>query len=254
MVFGRVPQRRSYSSRNRRIAERRKIESVRLLENKRKKASYTGDYRRRNTIRASIGEYRTDRKSNRSKYRRIQARNYGIHASTGEEIVSGRVSENNKQTGNQSMRAPQNPRHRGWYPGEFERGDRIRGRQTDEESNPCDYWRIKERKHPLRATTKEEILSGRVLENIEQTENSVGPSTRESKLEMMVSGRVSEKRSYSGEHRKITDRRGINPYEYHRIQDRKDGIRASTTEEIVFEREPKNNRQMKNRIHATTGE
>ncbi|KAJ9693092.1 hypothetical protein PVL29_012004 [Vitis rotundifolia] len=228
MVFGRVPQRRSYSSENRRIADRRRIESVRLLENKRKKASYTGDYRRRNTIRASIGEYRTDRKSNRSEYRRIQARNYGIHASTGEEIVSGRVSENNKQTGNQF--------------------------QTDEKSNPCDYWRIKERKHPIRATTKEEIISGQVIENTGKTENRIGPSTRESKLEMMVLGRVPEKRSYPGEYQRITNRRGINPCEHRRIQDTQDGIRASSREEIAFRGEPKNRRQTKDQIHASPGE
>ncbi|KAJ9693102.1 hypothetical protein PVL29_012014 [Vitis rotundifolia] len=225
MVSGRVPKRRSYSSEYRGIGDRRRIKSLRVLENKRKKVSYPGHYRRRDTIRGSIGEYQIDRESNPCEYRRIQDRNDGIQAS--------------------------------------------------EESNPCEYRRIKERKHPIWATTEEEILSERVSENTRQTRNRIRASTGESKTKMMVSGRLSEKRSYSGEYRRIemmiprqlpekrsysgkyrrvTNRQGINPSEFCRIQDRKDGIRASTREEIIFGRVPGNRRHTKNRIRTSTGE
>ncbi|KAJ9693095.1 hypothetical protein PVL29_012007 [Vitis rotundifolia] len=231
MVSERVSKRRSYSGEYRRIGDRRRIELVRVLENKRKKASYPGDYRRRHTIRASTGEYWTDRESNPSEYQKIQDRNDGIRAR--------------------------------WYPGEYQREDRIRAStgelEIDKASNPCEYRRIKERKHPTQATTKEDILSGRVSEITRQTENRIRPSTRESKIEMMVSGRVPEKRSYSGdsysgEYWRIIDRRGINPCKYRRIQERKDGIRASSREEIVFGRATENRRQTTNRIHVSTKE
>ncbi|KAJ9693097.1 hypothetical protein PVL29_012009 [Vitis rotundifolia] len=211
MVSGRVPERRSYSGEYQGIGERRRIESVRVLENKRKKASYPGDYRGRDTIQASIEEYRTNRESNSCEYRRISDRNDGIRVSTGEEI---------------------NARQKGCYSGEYMRGDCIRSStgeyETDEESNLCKYRRVKERKHPIRATAEEEILSGRVSENTRQIGNRICVSTGESKTEMMVSGRVPEKRSYSNEYRRVKDRRGVNPFEYCRIQDIKDGIRAST--------------------------
>ncbi|KAJ9693096.1 hypothetical protein PVL29_012008 [Vitis rotundifolia] len=212
MVSKRVPERRSYSSDYRRIGDRRRIESVRVPENKRKKGSYPGDYRRKDIIRASIGEYLTDRESNSCEFHRIQERNDGIRASTGEEIIFGRVPESNRQTGNR-----------------------------------------------IRACTGESkieimILSGRVSENVRETGNRIRASTGESKTEMMVSGRVPKKRSYSGEYRRETDRRTINLCEYRRIQDRKDGIRASTREEMVFGRVPGNRRYTKNRIVATSGE
>ncbi|KAJ9693098.1 hypothetical protein PVL29_012010 [Vitis rotundifolia] len=206
MVFGRVPEKRSYSSESWRIGDRRRIEFVRVPENKRKKASYPGDYRRRDSIRASIGEYQTDKESNSCEYRRIQDRNDGIRS------------------------------------------------KIDEELNPCEYRRIKERKHPIRVTTEEEILSGRVSENTKQIGNRICVSTRESKTEMMVSDRVPEKRSFSSDYRSVTDRQGINPFDSCKIQDIKNGIQASTREEIVFGRAPGNRRHTKNRILASIGE
>ena len=54
---------------------------------------------RRDHIQASSREYETDGESNLGKYRRIQDRKDRIQASTKEEIVSGRVLDNKRQTG-----------------------------------------------------------------------------------------------------------------------------------------------------------
>ncbi|KAJ9693103.1 hypothetical protein PVL29_012015 [Vitis rotundifolia] len=227
MVSGRVLERRLYSGEYRRIGDRRRIESVRVLENKRKKASYPGNCRRKDTIRASIEEYQIDRESNPCEFRRIQERNYGIRASIGEYQIdreSNPCEYRRIQDRNYGIRTS------------------IEEYQIDRESNPCEYWRIQDRNDGLRASIEEEIVFGRVPETNRQTGNRIRASTGESKIEMMVSGRVSEKRSYSGGYNRITNRRGINSCEYHRIQERKDGIRASTTEEIVFGRVSGNRR------------
>ena len=57
------------------------------------KRLYPGEYQRRDRIRVSTREYETDGGSNPGEYRRIQDRKDRIWKSTGEEIVSKRVSE-----------------------------------------------------------------------------------------------------------------------------------------------------------------
>ena len=52
--------------------------------------------RRRDRIRASTEEYKTDGGSNPGKYWRIQDRNDHIRVSTKEEIISGRVPKNGR--------------------------------------------------------------------------------------------------------------------------------------------------------------
>ncbi|KAJ9693099.1 hypothetical protein PVL29_012011 [Vitis rotundifolia] len=248
MVSRRLPERRSYAGEYRRIGDRRRIESLRVSENKRKKVSYPAHYRGRDTIRASIREYQTDRELNPCEYRRLQDRNDGIRASIGEEIKD----EESNPCEYWRIKERKHPLRASI--GEY---------QIDRESNPCEYRRIQDRNDGIRASTGEEIVFGRVPKSNRQTGNQSvrvlkNPRqkgcTGESKTEMMISGRVPEKRSYSGEYKRVTDRRGINPSEYCRIQDRKDGIRASTREEIVFGRVSRNRRKAKNRIRASTGE
>ena len=71
--------------------------------------------------------------------------------------------------------------------------------------DPSEY----QRRDRIRASTKEEIVFGQVLENTRQMGDQIRASTEEFKTERIVSGRVPEKWLYLGEYRKGVESEGV---------------------------------------------